>query len=119
VVDYARRTTPPHPPPLSQCLAQLTLSARTVPDDSQYFQCLPGSGGWSSSGSGSGSTLNLWDQCGGKGGNCNSYTCVDSLYPGQSCPAGSNCQRLLLRPPASWACVARVAASRADQHTTT
>ena len=60
-----------------------------------YSQCLPGSGGsWSGSGSGSASTLNLWDQCGGKGGNCASYTCVDGAYPGQSCPAGSTCQRL-------------------------
>jgi hypothetical protein len=63
-------------------------------DTPQYFQCLPGSGGWSGSGSGSGSTLNLWDQCGGKGGNCAQYTCVDAIYPGQSCPAGSSCQRL-------------------------
>jgi hypothetical protein len=58
-----------------------------------YFQCLPGNGGgWV--GNGMGSTLNLWDQCGGKGGNCAQYTCADSLYPGQTCPAGSTCQRL-------------------------
>jgi hypothetical protein len=79
-----------------------------------YHQCLPGSGGsggggggsWSGGGGGSswsggggggggsGSTLNLWDQCGGKGGNCGSFTCVDGVFPGQSCPAGSTCQRL-------------------------
>jgi hypothetical protein len=63
-------------------------------DNPQYFQCLPGSGGWSGTGSASGSTLNLWDQCGGKGGNCAQYTCIDGLYPGQSCPPGSTCQRL-------------------------
>jgi hypothetical protein len=69
-----------------------TECAAPAHDDPQYFQCLPGSGGWS--GSGSGSTLNLWDQCGGKGGNCAQFTCIDGLYPGQSCPAGSSCQRL-------------------------
>ncbi len=63
-----------------------------------YHQCLPGSGsgaGWGGSGSGSaGSTLGLWDQCGGKGGDCARFTCEDGAYPGQSCPAGSTCQRL-------------------------
>jgi hypothetical protein len=35
--------------------------------------------------------LRLWDQCGGEGGNCASFACVDGLYPGQSCPSGSSC----------------------------
>jgi hypothetical protein len=50
-----------------------------------YYQCLPGGG--------SGSTLNVWEQCGGKGGNCAAYTCVDGQYPGQTCPSGTACQR--------------------------
>jgi hypothetical protein len=35
----------------------------------------------------------LYDQCGGRGGSCNSYQCQDGPFPGQSCPAGSSCQR--------------------------
>ncbi len=48
---------------------------------------MPGSGAGSAQGGGgsAGATLNLWDQCGGKGGNCASYQCVDGLYPGSSC----------------------------------
>ncbi len=37
--------------------------------------------------------LQLGDQCGGRGGNCNSFTCLDGSYPGQTCPSGSSCQR--------------------------
>jgi hypothetical protein len=50
-----------------------------------YYQCLPGGSG--------GATLNVWDQCGGKGGNCAGFACVDGPYPGQSCPSGTSCQR--------------------------
>jgi hypothetical protein len=35
--------------------------------------------------------LRIWDQCGGKGGNCAVYgagACDDKTYPGYSCPAG-------------------------------
>ena len=35
--------------------------------------------------------LKLWDQCGGQGGSCNAFACVDGPFPGQSCPAGSSC----------------------------
>jgi hypothetical protein len=61
-----------------------------------YRQCVPGSGTGAAPGGGGsgGGTLNMWDQCGGKGGNCASYQCVDAIYPGQACPAGSSCQRL-------------------------
>jgi hypothetical protein len=38
--------------------------------------------------------LDIWAQCGGRGGNCGQYTCVDGAYPGQTCPAGASCQRL-------------------------
>jgi hypothetical protein len=72
---------------------------RPAHDDSQYYQCLPGGGGGpaaggSGSSGGAGSTLRVWDQCGGKGGNCAQYTCLDGLWPGQSCPAGTSCVRL-------------------------
>jgi hypothetical protein len=50
-----------------------------------YYQCLPGGG--------SSGTLKVWEQCGGKGGNCNSYGCVDAPFPRQSCPGGTSCQR--------------------------
>ena len=68
-----------------------------------YHQCLPGSNGGNGGNGGSGgsggnggpsTTLNIWEQCGGKGGNCNTFACIDSLYPGQSCAAGTSCQRL-------------------------
>jgi hypothetical protein len=77
--------------------------------DDYYWQCLPpaaggggggstgdtggsSGGGGSSTGSGGGG-LKIWDQCGGMGGNCNSYGCVDGPYSGASCPAGAVCQR--------------------------
>jgi hypothetical protein len=36
-------------------------------------------------------TLKLWDQCGGKGGNCASFTCADGLFPNHTCPTNSSC----------------------------
>ena len=35
--------------------------------------------------------LQLWAQCGGLGGNCAQFSCVDGPYPGQSCASGSSC----------------------------
>ncbi len=74
------------------CWARADSSRRSLPagtscqrQNQWYHQCLPGGG--------SGATLNVWDQCGGKGGNCNGYTCVDGPFPGQSCPSGTSCQR--------------------------
>jgi hypothetical protein len=68
-----------------------------------YFQCLPtegytciptdGAAPGGSGGSGSQFTLNWWDQCGGLGGNCNKYTCVDGAFPNYACPSGTSCQR--------------------------
>jgi hypothetical protein len=41
------------------------------------------------------SMLSLWDQCGGKGGNCQAHqACADAVFPSTSCPSGSTCQRL-------------------------
>jgi hypothetical protein len=57
----------------------------------RYHQCLPGSGSGSGTAAGA---LALWAQCGGKGGDCSRYTCLDGIYPGQSCPSGSNCYKL-------------------------
>ena len=80
-----------------------------------YWQCLPSSAaadnlelqgaatagspaGTSAAGPSTGSSgaaLNMWDQCGGMGGNCQSYGCADAPYSGASCPAGtSSCSRL-------------------------
>jgi hypothetical protein len=66
-------------------LLLLTTRAPALADE-WYYQCLPAGQGFG--------TLDVWDQCGGKGGNCAQYACVDGLYPGQSCPSGSTCQRL-------------------------
>jgi hypothetical protein len=37
--------------------------------------------------------LTLWDQCGGKGGNCNTgnFTCIDGPFPNYTCPGNSSC----------------------------
>jgi hypothetical protein len=59
-----------------------------------YWQCQPSASLPSSGLGGSGQgTLELWAQCGGKGGNCASSSCADGPYPAQTCPAGSSCQR--------------------------
>ena len=61
-----------------------------------YYQCTPNSANDSGNvGSGSSGvpSLGIWEQCGGKGGNCGSYTCADGPYPAQ-CPSGASCQRL-------------------------
>jgi hypothetical protein len=68
-----------------------------------FWQCIPSSssgeevgglqqGTTSGSGTGDGK-LNLWDQCGGAGGNCHSYGCADAPFSSASCPAGAICQR--------------------------
>jgi hypothetical protein len=61
-------------------------AATCILADEWYQQCLPAGQNFG--------TLNLWDQCGGKGGSCSQFTCADGLYPGQSCPPGATCQRL-------------------------
>jgi hypothetical protein len=43
-----------------------------------YWQCLDGG----SAAPSSGKMLAMFDQCGGKGGNCAQYACVDGQYPG-------------------------------------
>jgi hypothetical protein len=84
--DHTRLPLPPPPaPPLPVSGTADTECPAPVLDDSQYHQCLPGGG--------SGGSLNVWDQCGGKGGNCAGFSCVDAPYPGQSCPGGTSCQR--------------------------
>jgi hypothetical protein len=50
-----------------------------------YHQCMPQAS--------AGSSLSVWDQCGGKGGNCGGFSCADQQYPGYSCPSGSSCVR--------------------------
>jgi hypothetical protein len=38
--------------------------------------------------------LRLWAQCGGRGGNCASYSeCADAPYAAAACPPGSSCRR--------------------------
>jgi hypothetical protein len=98
-----------------------------------YWQCLPAGGGISSGGNpseraststaagpstgsgasaGSSDALSMWDQCGGMGGNCQSYGCADAPYSGASCPAGASCSRL-----STWyhQCVPRGSASQQQQ----
>jgi hypothetical protein len=60
-----------------------------------YYQCMPGAGGdsggpgSSSTGGGSsdpgssGSTVPLWGQCGGYGGECSKHQCADAPFPGE------------------------------------
>jgi hypothetical protein len=67
-----------------------------LPRSHRYHQCLIGSsyshvpsvsshaGSWVGSGSG----LGKWDQCGGKGGSCYSFQCLDGPYPSNQCPDG-------------------------------
>lgn len=38
--------------------------------------------------------LNKWSQCGGKGGNCKEFSCVDAQYPNTACPEGNRCVRM-------------------------
>jgi hypothetical protein len=36
--------------------------------------------------------LNIWDQCGGQGGNCKQVgACVDGPYSNKTCPSGTSC----------------------------
>ena len=52
-----------------------------------YFQCVPYPV--------QDASLRIWDQCGGRGGDCGKYqSCADAPYPGLSCPASASCQRL-------------------------
>ena len=61
-----------------------------------HRQCEPSGGGGGGGGGGSGGgggTIELYGQCGGKGGDCaTNGQCVDGPYPGKSCKSGS-CQR--------------------------
>jgi hypothetical protein len=63
-------------------------------DSKYYWQCRPKGNGAGSSHSHqeSGSAgIAKWQQCGGKGGECSTATCVDGAYPGKSCQAGLSC----------------------------
>jgi hypothetical protein len=79
----------------SSCLKQSNYYYQCLP--SEGYTCIPASGnsaapaggtsggGWSG-GAGAGFsaapqyTLSIWDQCGGLGGNCQTYGCVDGAY---------------------------------------
>jgi hypothetical protein len=67
-----------------------------------YFQCLPTEGYTciptigNARGSGAKYTLNWWDQCGGMGGSCGGYQCMDGAYPNYACPSGARHIALLL-----------------------
>jgi hypothetical protein len=39
--------------------------------------------------------LAKWQQCGGKGGDCNKagFSCMDAQFPGVACPAGTACKK--------------------------
>jgi hypothetical protein len=54
------------------------------------YTCIPtdGTAPGGSGGSGAQFTLNWWDQCGGMGGNCNKYQCLDGAFPNYACPSG-------------------------------
>lgn len=43
--------------------------------------------------SGGGGTIELYQQCGGKGGSCSGANCVDAPWPDKSCKSGSSCKR--------------------------
>jgi hypothetical protein len=34
----------------------------------------------------------MYDQCGGKGGNCKNFTCANAAYPNYTCESGSSCK---------------------------
>jgi hypothetical protein len=71
-----------------------------------YWQCVPTSGGADNSNHrssasasstvsvSSNDSLGLWDQCGGMGGSCEAFGCVDAPFAGASCPASAGCVRL-------------------------
>lgn len=68
-----------------------------------YYQCMPSSDSGNSGNSGQESNtntkpsttqLNKWSQCGGKGGNCKEFSCVDAQYPNAACPEGNRCVRM-------------------------
>jgi hypothetical protein len=73
--------------------------AADVPDPAttlvcRCWQCQPASSlPWPGQGPADGYSLGLWGQCGGRGGNCASFSCVDGPFPDLTCPAGSSCQR--------------------------
>ncbi len=71
-------------PPRYQCQAGSSCSRI----NEWYYQCVASVGGDSSSWA-------LWEQCGGRGGNCGGpdKPCADGPYP-RACPSGSSCQRL-------------------------
>ncbi len=78
--------------PSNKCPAHSTCGRH----NEWYWQCMPGSGTPAADCSpapSTGGSLKLHDQCGGLGGNCHLYTCLDGAYPGWTCPAGSQCKR--------------------------
>lgn len=38
-------------------------------------------------------TIATWGQCGGQGGECGTYQCIDAVFPDTQCAPGSTCQR--------------------------
>lgn len=64
--------------------------------DQWHWQCDPilASSGRHGAGGDAG-TLAAWQQCGGKGGDCERYgQCADAPFPAYACPAGCSCARL-------------------------
>jgi hypothetical protein len=75
----------------SSCLKQSNWYYQCLPTEG--YTCIPTNG--NSPGAPQGSTggaqytLGWWDQCGGMGGNCNSYgQCADSVFASYACPSG-------------------------------
>jgi hypothetical protein len=67
--------------------------AECVRESEYYWQCRPGSNsgsGQKESGSG---LIAKWQQCGGKGGECSTASCLDGVFPGKGCSSGLSCVR--------------------------
>lgn len=71
--------------------------------DEWYWQCQPGgnnnintnnNGGNGGNENNGGKGIGMWQQCGGKGGECNKFGgCSDAAFRGASCSGGSVCKR--------------------------
>ncbi len=71
----------------SSCLKQSNWYYQCLPTEG--YTCIPTAGNTPGAPAGGAQyTLKMWDQCGGMGGNCAGYQCVDGAYPNYACPPG-------------------------------
>jgi hypothetical protein len=55
--------------------------------------CLPACAVQGTSAQNSTTSLKVYDQCGGSGGNCRNYTCANDVFPSARCPNNTACLR--------------------------